>query len=118
MSEFKAKISLPPASNWFSANILAAGPGGWVAWGAKNGLVLLRDNDDESDDDSDQYPRVISHSDAHSERCKVTGVAWCPVQGGAGRDRAELASGAEDGVVSVSQPEASIFSVSQSELCV
>ena len=25
------KISLPPASNWFSANILAAGPGDWVA---------------------------------------------------------------------------------------
>ena len=101
-------MSLPPASNWFSANILAAGPGGWVAWGAKNGLVLLRDNDDESDDESDHYPRVISHSDAHSERCKVTGVAWCPVQGLAGRDRAELASGAEDGVVSDDQSESVI----------
>ena len=76
MSEFKSKISLPPASNWFSANILAAGPGGWVAWGAKNGLVLLRDNDndDDSDNDSD-YPRVISHTEAHGERCKVTGVS-------------------------------------------
>ena len=120
MSEYKSKISLPPASNWFSANILAAGPGGWVAWGAKNGLVLLRDSDDdddESDNDSD-YPRVISHNDAHSERCKVTGVAWCPVQGGAGRDRAELASGAEDGVVSDHWPIRGLVSVSQSEACV
>ena len=54
---------------------------------------------DENDNDSN-YPRIISHNEAHSERCKVTGVAWCPMQGGAGRDRAELASGAEDGVVS------------------
>ena len=49
---------------------------------------------DENDNDS-TYPRIISHNEAHSERCRVSGVAWCPVQGGAGRD-----SGAEDGVVS------------------
>ena len=90
MSEFKSKISLPPASNWFSANILAAGPGCWVAWGAKNGLVLLRDNDSGDSDNESDYPRVISHTEAYSDRCKVTGVAWCPVQGGAGRDKAEL----------------------------
>ena len=53
---------------------------------------------DENDNDSN-YPRIISHNEAHSERCKVTGVAWCPVQGGAGRD-----SGAEDGVVSDQWP--------------
>ena len=56
---------------------------------------------DENDNDSN-YPRIISHNEAHSERCKVTGVAWCPVQGGAGRD-----SGAEDGVVS-DQSEAAV----------
>ena len=61
---------------------------------------------DENDNDSN-YPRIISHNEAHSERCKVKGVAWCPVQGGAGRDRAELASGAEDGVVS-DQSEAAV----------
>ena len=56
---------------------------------------------DENDNDSN-YPRIISHNEAHSERCTVTGVAWCPVQGGAGRD-----SGAEDGVVS-DQSEAAV----------
>ena len=49
---------------------------------------------------------MICHSDASSEKSKVTAVAWCPVLGGAGRDRVELASGAEDGSVSVDQSEA------------
>ena len=104
MAEFRSRITLPPASNWFSANILAAGPGGWVAWGAKNSLVLCRDSDESDESDNEGgYPRVICHSDASSEKSKVTAVAWCPVLGGAGRDRVELASGAEDGSVSVDQ---------------
>ena len=99
MADYKATATLPPAANWYSANILAAGPGGWLAWGAKNSLVLLHDGD-EAGDTEGGFPRVITHHEAtSSERGKVTAVAWCPQPGGAGRDRAQLVSGAEDGAL-------------------
>ena len=100
MPEFKSKVSLPQTF-WRS------GPGGLPPLTV---IMMMRV--------ISNYPRVISHNDGHSERCKVTGVAWCPVQGGAGRDRAELASGAEDGVVSDHWPIRGLVSVSQSEACV
>ena len=101
MADYKATATLPPAANWYSANILAAGPGGWLAWGAKNSLVLLHDGDEaEAGDTEGGFPRVITHHEAtSSERGKVTAVAWCPQLGGAGRDRAQLVSGAEDGAL-------------------
>ena len=99
MADYKATATLPPAANWYSANILAAGPGGWLAWGAKNSLVLLHDGEAEAGDTEGGYPRVLTQHEATGERGKVTAVAWCPQPGGAGRDRAQLVSGAEDGAL-------------------
>ena len=33
---------LPPAPNWFSAQILSSTPKGYVAYGAKNSIVVLK----------------------------------------------------------------------------
>ena len=33
---------LPPAPNWFSAQILCSTDKGYVAYGAKNGIVVLK----------------------------------------------------------------------------
>ena len=92
-SKHKSKATLPPAANWFSSNILSAGPGGWVCWGAKNNLVLLNDSD------ANEYPNVITHNDAHADKSKVTAVAWCPDSNGVGKDKVTLASGADDGIL-------------------
>ena len=81
MTDYKSKITLPPAANWFCANILDTGPQGWTCWGAKNSLVLMRDDDD------DQYPRIVTHPDAHGDKSKVTAVAWCPDINGVTRDK-------------------------------
>ena len=86
--------SWPPAANWYCGNILAVSRSGWLCWGAKSGLVLAKHN-------QDQFPTVITVADAHSEKAKVTAVCWCPEEGGAGRERAELLSAAEDGVARV-----------------
>ena len=97
MSDYKSKITFPPASNWYCANILSVGPSGWVCWGAKNSLVLVQNSEDG--DENDEYPQVVTHHDAHGDRTKVTAVAWCPDSQGVSRDKVVLVSGADDGLV-------------------
>ena len=86
--------TLPAAANWFCADILAVSRTGWTCWGAKSSLVLAKHNED-------QYPTVITASEAHSDKVKVTGVSWCPDEAGAGPERAQLLSAAEDGLAKV-----------------
>ena len=82
-------------------------------YGAKNSLVLLHNEAVEVEDSSSNqdwremkgsleekvkdYPRVVIHTDAHSDRSKVTSVCWCPVEEG-GPQGQSLVSGAEDGI--------------------
>ena len=41
-------------------------------------MAYLRDSDYDERDSGSNYPRVISHNEAQSERRKVAGVAWRP----------------------------------------
>ena len=100
MADFRSVATWPPAANWYCGNILAVSRAGWLCWGAKSGLVLARHNEDQP------YPTVFTAGDAHSDKVKVTAVAWCPEEGGGGRERAELFSAAEDGVARVWRLEA------------
>ena len=94
LTEYRGVASLPPASNWYCGNVLAVSRTGWLCWGAKGSLVLSKHSDD-------QYPTVITASEAHSDNVKVTAVCWCPGEAGGGPERAELLSAAEDGVAKV-----------------
>ena len=91
-AEYRSVASWPPAANWYCGNILAVSRTGWLCWGAKSGLVVARDNEDQ------QYPTVLTVGDAHSDKVKVTALAWCPEEGGAGPESSQLVSAAEDGV--------------------
>ena len=80
-------ICLPPAPNWYSSSILDTGPGGEVAYGAKNHIVVIHplDEDETTEKGSDcgnwrgedsksgekRFPQVHVTYQAHGEKAKV-----------------------------------------------
>lgn len=65
------EITLPPSPNWYASNILACSKRGTLAWGAKNFIVIAR----QEKDDTLQYSLI---NDPSTNYDRINAVAFCP----------------------------------------